>query len=65
MELICILILIILGIILFEYWQPSIDIILRGDTYIVLLWYNRHHESYYKREIHRNWIKLFSYKKDE
>ena len=52
MEVICIII--ILGICLYKYFKPSIDIIVIEDKkYKVLLWYNQN------SKMQRNWIQLF------
>ncbi len=48
--------------VLFNYYEPSIDIIVVGGKYKVLLWYNKHQWNHYinKSETVRNYIHLFT-----
>ena len=55
-----IVLLIIYVIVLFNHYEPSIDIIVQGKRYRVLLWYNSHKSNYpNKSVIVRNYIQLF------
>ena len=56
-----IVLLIICVIALFNHYEPSIDIIVVGNRYKILLWYNRHqwNHSINKPEVVRNYIQLF------
>lgn len=55
-----IVLLIIYVMALFNYYEPSIDIIVQGKRYMVLLWYNSHKSNYpNKPVIVRNYIQLF------
>lgn len=55
-----IVLLIIYVMALFNYYEPSIDIIVQGKRYRVLLWYTSHKSNYpNKPVIVRNYIQLF------
>lgn len=55
-----IVLLIIYVIVLFNHYEPSIDIIVQGKRYRVLLWYNNHKSNYSsKPTVVRNYIQLF------
>lgn len=56
-----IVLLIIYVIALFNYYEPSIDIIVVDNRYKILLWYNRHQWNHFinKPEVVRNYIQLF------
>ena len=55
-----IVLLIIYVIVLFNHYEPSIDIIVQGRRYRVLLWYNSHKSNYPNKPIVvRNYIQLF------
>lgn len=59
---ICILLLIMVFVVaLLHHYNPIIDIIVIGNKYKVLLWYNRYYYSDYtnKLEVERNYIQLF------
>ena len=59
---ICIIILLIIGVmVLFNYYEPFIDIIVEGNKYRVLMWYNKYQWNHFnnKYEIVRNYIQLF------
>ena len=58
---ICIIILLVLYVIVFfNYYKPSIDIIVQGKKYKILLWYNEHKSNYpNKPTVVRNYIQLF------
>ena len=53
--------LIIYVVVLFNYYEPSIDIIVAGNRYKILLWYNKHQWNHFinKPEVVRNYIQLF------
>ena len=57
-----IVLLIIYAMVLFNHYEPSIDIIVVGNRYKVLLWYNKHQWDHFinKPEIVRNYIHLFT-----
>ena len=60
MEIWIILILIIYMMVLINKYEPSIDIIVEGKRYRVLLWYNSHKSDYPSKPIVvRNYIQLF------
>lgn len=45
---------------LINKYEPSIDIIVQGERYRVLLWYNSHKSNYSNKPIVvRNYIQLF------
>ena len=48
--------------VLFNYYKPSIDIIVVDNRYKVLLWYNKHQWNYLinKPEVVRSYIHLFT-----
>ena len=55
-----IVLLIIYAMALFNYYKPSIDIVVQGKRYRVLLWYNSHKSNYPNKPIVvRNYIQLF------
>jgi hypothetical protein len=55
-----IVLLIIYAMVLFNYYKPSIDIVVQGKRYRVLLWYNSHKSNYPNKPIVvRNYIQLF------
>ena len=56
-----IVLLIIYAMVLFNHYEPSIDIIVVGNRYKILLWYNEHQRNHFinKPEIVRNYIQLF------
>ena len=55
-----IVLLIIYAMVLFNHYEPSIDIIVQGKRHRILLWYNRHNPNYpNKPEVVRNYIQLF------
>lgn len=55
-----IVLLIIYAMVLFNYYKPSIDIIVQGKRYRVLLWYNSYKSNYPNKPIVvRNYIQLF------
>lgn len=46
--------------VLINKYEPSIDIIVQGERYRVLLWYNSHKANYSNEPIVvRNYIQLF------
>ena len=46
--------------VLFNHYEPSIDIIVQGKRYRVLLWYNSYKSNYPNKPIVvRNYIQLF------
>ena len=55
-------ILIIYMIVLISKYKPSIDIIVVGNRYKVLLWYNKHQWNHFtnKPEVVRDYIHLFT-----
>lgn len=57
-----IVLLIICVMVLISKYEPSIDIIVVGNRYEVLLWYNKHQWNYLinKPEVVRNYIYLFT-----
>ena len=57
-----IVLLIICAMVLISKYEPSIDIIVVGNRYEILLWYNRHQWNYLinKPEVVRNYIHLFT-----
>lgn len=57
-----IVLLIIYVMVLFNYYEPSIDVIVAGNRYKVLLWYNKHQWNHFinKPEVVRNYIHLFT-----
>ena len=60
MEIWIILILIIYMMVLISKYEPSIDIIVQGKGYRVLLWYNSYKSNYpNKPTVVRNYIQLF------
>ena len=61
MEICITVIFIIYAIALYNYYEPSIDIIVVGNRYKILLWYNKHPENHFinKSEVVRNYIQLF------
>ena len=55
-----IVLLIIYAMVLFNHYEPSIDIIVQGERYRVLLWYNSYKSNYSNEPIVvRNYIQLF------
>lgn len=55
-----IVLLIIYAMVLFNHYEPSIDIIVQGKRYKVLLWYNSYKSNYPNKPIVvRNYIQLF------
>lgn len=55
-----IVLLIIYTMVLFNHYEPSIDIIVQGKRYRVLLWYNSYKSNYPNKPIVvRNYIQLF------
>lgn len=56
-----IVLLIIYVMVLFNYYEPSIDIIVAGNRYKILLWYNKHQWNHFinKPGVVRNYIQLF------
>ena len=55
-----IILLIIYVMVLFNHYEPSIDIIVQGKRYRVLLWYNSYKSNYPNKPIVvRNYIQLF------
>lgn len=55
-----IVLLIICVMVLISKYEPSIDIIVQGKRYGVLLWYNSHKSNYpNKPTVVRNYIQLF------
>nr|DAG91928.1 MAG TPA: hypothetical protein [Crassvirales sp.] len=55
-----IVLLIIYAMVLFNHYEPSIDIIVQGKRYRVLLWYNSYKSNYPNKPIVvRNYIQLF------
>ena len=55
-----IVLLIIYAMVLFNHYEPSIDIIVQGKRYGVLLWYNSYKSNYPNKPIVvRNYIQLF------
>ena len=57
-----IVLLIIYVMVLFNHYEPSIDIIVVDNRYKVLLWYNRHQWDHFINEpmIVRDYIHLFT-----
>ena len=57
-----IVLLIICVMVLFNHYEPSIDIIVVDNRYKILLWYNRHQWNHFINEpmIVRNYIHLFT-----
>lgn len=57
-----IVLLIIYVMVLFNHYEPSIDIIVVDNRYKVLLWYNKHQWNYLtnKPEVVRSYIHLFT-----
>ena len=57
-----IVLLIICVIVLISKYEPSIDIIVVGNRYEILLWYNRHQWNHFinKHVVVRNYIHLFT-----
>ena len=52
--------LIIYVMVLFNKYEPSIDVIVQGNRYMVLLWYNSHKSNYPNKPIVvRNYKQLF------
>lgn len=57
---IIVLLVIIYAMALFNHYKPSIDIVVQGKRYRVLLWYNSHKSNYPNKPIVvRNYIQLF------
>lgn len=55
-----IVLLIIYAMVLFNHYELSIDIIVQGKRYRVLLWYNSYKSNYPNKPIVvRNYIQLF------
>ena len=55
-----IVLLIIYTMVLFNHYKSSIDIIVQGKRYRVLLWYNSYKSNYPNKPIVvRNYIQLF------
>lgn len=57
-----IVLLIICVMVLFNHYEPSIDIIVVDNRYKILLWYNRHQWNHFINEpmVVRNYIHLFT-----
>ena len=57
-----IVLLIIYVMVLFNHYEPSIDIIVVDNRYKVLLWYNRHQWDHFINEpmVVRNYIHLYT-----
>lgn len=57
-----IVLLIIYVMVLFNHYEPSIDIIVVGNRYKILLYYNRHQWNHFINEpmVVRNYIHLFT-----
>ena len=57
-----IVLLIICVMVLFNHYEPSIDIIVVDNRYKILLWYNRHQWDHFINEpiVVRNYIHLFT-----
>lgn len=57
-----IVLLIICVIVLFNHYEPSIDIIVVDNRYKILLWYNRHQWNHFINEpmVVRDYIHLFT-----
>lgn len=53
------LLCIILSILIFNYFDPYIDIITKNNKHRILLWYNKW--DYYKDKYKRVYIELFKY----
>lgn len=56
---IIVLLVIIYVMVLINKYKPSIDIIVQGKRYRVLLWYNSHKSNYPNKPVVRNYIQLF------
>ena len=55
-----IVLLIIYVMVLINKYKPSIDVIVQGNRYMVLLWYNSHKSNYPNKPIVvRDYIQLF------
>lgn len=60
MKIWIITILIIYVMVLINKYKPSIDIIVQGKRYMILLWYNSHKSDYPNEHIVvRNYVQLF------
>ena len=61
MKIYIIVVLIIYVMVLFNHYEPSIDIIVVDNRYKVLLWYNKYQWDYLinKPEVVRSYIHLF------
>ena len=60
---ICIIVILIIYVmVLFNHYEPSIDIIVVDNRYKVLLWYNKYQWNYLinKPEVVRSYIYLFT-----
>ena len=57
-----IVLLIIYVMVIFNHYEPSIDIIVVDNRYKILLWYNRHQWNHFINEpmVVRNYIHLFT-----
>lgn len=57
-----IVLFIIYAMVLFNHYEPSIDIIVVDNRYKVLLWYNKHQWNHFINEpmVVRNYIHLFT-----
>lgn len=57
-----IVLLIICVMVLFNHYEPSIDIIVVDNRYKILLWYNRYQWNHFTNEpmVVRNYIHLFT-----
>ena len=54
------LLFLIVGMVLFNKYEPSIDVIAQDNRYMVLLWYNSHKSNYPNKPIVvRNYKQLF------
>ena len=54
------LLFLIVGMVLFNKYEPSIDVIAQGNRYMVLLWYNSYKSNYPNNPIVvRNYKLLF------
>ena len=57
-----IVLLIICVMVLFNHYEPSIDVIVVDNRYKILLWYNRYQWNHFINEpmVVRNYIHLFT-----
>ena len=56
-----IVLLIIYVMVLFNHYEPSTDVIVVGNRYKILLWYNKYQWNHFinKPEVVRSYIQLF------